>query len=155
VDWDRDAFDREFRRALGFLRERCDRLLAVTAPLDLGRPPAGAKVQDMNRVIETAAGQTGALLLDLRDLAGRNLVMADHVHPTAFGQIAMAERALAVLERDGMAVRTRPSELIEYRITRWKRLRADVTYAYRHGKVSARAAVIRALAALLAACGRR
>jgi lysophospholipase L1-like esterase len=155
VDWDRDAFDREFHRALRFLRGRCDRLLAVTAPLDLGRPPAGAKVQDMNRVIETAAGQTGALLLDLRDLAGRNLVMADHVHPTAFGQIAMAERALAVLERDGMAVRTRPSELIEYRITRWKRLRADVTYAYRHGKVSARAAVIRALAALLAACRRR
>ena len=35
--------------------------------------------------------------------------MADHVHPTAFGQIAIAERALAVLERDGMTVRTRPT----------------------------------------------
>ena len=28
--------------------------------------------------------------------------MADHVHPTAFGQIAIAERALAVLRRDGL-----------------------------------------------------
>ena len=35
--------------------------------------------------------------------------MADHVHPTAFGQIAIAERALAVLEADGMEVRARPS----------------------------------------------
>jgi lysophospholipase L1-like esterase len=144
VDWDGDDFDVNFRRGLGFLGARCDRVLTVTAPLDLGRPPAGARVLEMNRLIETAAGERGALVLDLRDLAGRDLVMPDHVHPTAFGQIAMAERALAVLGHDGMTVRARPSELIEYRITKWWRLRADVAYAYRHAKVSARAAVVRA-----------
>ena len=67
--------------------------------------------------------------------------MADHVHPTAFGQIAIAERALAVLERDGLTARTRPAELIvPAESTRWRRLRGDATYLYRHAKVSADAA---------------
>ena len=43
------------------------------------------------------AGELGALVLDLRSWGARNLVMTDHVHPTAFGQIDIAERALAVL----------------------------------------------------------
>ena len=69
--------------------------------------------------------------------------MADHVHPTAFGQVAIAERALAVLAADGMAVRARPSALIApSRPSRPRRLQGDVTYAYRHAKVSARAAAL-------------
>jgi hypothetical protein len=69
--------------------------------------------------------------------------MADHVHPTAFGQVAIAERALAVLGGAGMPVRQRPSQLISpSEQTRWRRLRGDATYAYRHAKVSARAATI-------------
>jgi hypothetical protein len=73
--------------------------------------------------------------------------MADHVHPTAFGQIAIAERALAVLADDGRPARRRPSSLLEWETTRAGRLRGDLTYAYRHAKVSARAAWIRARAA--------
>ncbi len=64
--------------------------------------------------------------------------MSDHVHPTAFGQIAIAER---VVERDGgtgMTVFVRPSDLVTYETTRTGRLRGDLTYAYRHAKVSAR-----------------
>ena len=78
-------------------------------------------------------------MLDLRGFGGRNLLMADHVHPTAFGQIAIAERALDLLAADGMPVRVRPSALIRYETTRVGRLRGDLTYAYRHAKVSARA----------------
>jgi hypothetical protein len=75
--------------------------------------------------------------------------MADHVHPTAFGQVAIAERALAVLEGDGMTVRARPSELISSSDPgRLRRLQGDVTYAYRHAKVSARAAALIARAQL-------
>jgi hypothetical protein len=70
--------------------------------------------------------------------------MADHVHPTAFGQIAIAERALDVLAADGMAVRVRPSSLIRYETTRVGRLRGDLTYAYRHAKVTARATFLAA-----------
>jgi lysophospholipase L1-like esterase len=141
LDWDRAAFDRGHRAALGFLAGRCDRVLTATVPLDLGRPPAGEKVREANAAIEASARDAGALVLDLRRFAGRRLVMADHVHPTAFGQIAIAEAGLDVLAADGMEVEVRPSTLIRYETTRFGRLRGDLTYAYRHAKVSARAAL--------------
>jgi lysophospholipase L1-like esterase len=143
LDWDAARFEQDFDAALSFLSRRCERTLAVTAPLDLGRPRAGAKVRDLNAAIERVAGERGALVVDLADFGARNQVMTDHVHPTAFGQIAIAERALAVLERDGMAVRVAPASLIVYEVTRWKRLRGDLTYLYRHAKVSARALALR------------
>ena len=139
-DWDPFAYEQGLGEALGFLAARCERTLTATIPLDLGRPRAGAKVQDANAIIERRAREAGALVVDLRDLRGRGVLMADHVHPTAFGQLAIAERALAVLERDGLHARTRPRELISYETTRWGRLRGDATYAYRHAKVSAEAA---------------
>jgi len=138
LDWDPRAYERDLRAALGFLCERCDRVLACTIPLDLGRPRAGASVHEANAVIERAAVDLGALVLDLRDFGARNRVMADAVHPTAFGQIAIAERALAVLAADGMTVRVHPTTLISYQATRWKRLRGDATYAYRRAKQALR-----------------
>jgi lysophospholipase L1-like esterase len=138
-DWQVKQFEPGFRDALRFLGERCDRVLALTAPLDLGRPRAGAKVRDLNAAIERLAAEQGALVLDLSDFGGRNLVMTDHVHPTAFGQIAIAERALDVLAADGAAIVVRPSSLIRYEASRRRRLRGEVTYVYRHLKVSLRA----------------
>jgi GDSL-like Lipase/Acylhydrolase family len=138
LDWDPRGFEAGYRTALRFLGPRCDRVLAVTAPLDLGRPRAGAKVRDLNEIIERLAGESDALILDLHDFGARNLVMPDHVHPTALGQIAIAERALDVLERAGMRVLVRPSALIHYDTTSWERLRSDTTYFYRHLKVSLR-----------------
>jgi hypothetical protein len=130
--------------ALGFLTARCERTLALTAPLDLGRPKAGTKVHELNAAVERAATAIGALVVDLSDFQARNRVMADRVHPTAFGQIAIAERALDVLARDGLAPRVRPSTLISWETTRWRRLRGDATYVYRSVKNGLRAAVIRA-----------
>ena len=144
VDWDAVAFEAGFARAMHFLAERCDRVLTMTAPLDLGRPRAGAKVEELDGVIDRVAGQVGALVVDLRAWGARNVVMTDHVHPTAFGQIDLAERALSVLAADGMQVLVRPSSLISFRITRRKRLRTDTTYVYRHLKVSARSVWLRA-----------
>jgi phospholipase/lecithinase/hemolysin len=108
-------------------------------PVDLGRPCAGEKVRVANAAIEASAEGAGALVLDLRSFKGRALLMADHVHPTAFGQIAIAEAALDLLAADGLPIRTRPTSLIHYETTRVGRLRGDLTYAYRHAKVSARA----------------
>jgi lysophospholipase L1-like esterase len=139
LDWDRAAFEHGHTAALAFLAERCDRVLTATVPLDLGRPRAGARVREANAAIEASARKAGALVLDLRSYGGRSLLMADHVHPTAFGQIAIAENALDLLADDGMTVRVRPSSLIHYETTRFGRLRGDLTYAYRHAKVSARA----------------
>ena len=142
LDWDRAAFERGHRAALAALAERCDRLLTLTVPLDLGRPRAEGKVQEVNAAIEASAAAAGALVLDLRGFGARNQVMTDHVHPTAFGQIAIAERALDVLAADGLPPQLRPSTLIRYETTPWRRLRGDATYSYRHAKVSARSALI-------------
>ena len=116
----------------------------MTAPIDLGRPRAAGKVRELDALIERVAGEAGAIVLDLREWGARNLVMTDHVHPTAFGQIDIAERALAVVARAGMRVAVPPSSLIFYETTWRRRLRADATYAYRHAKVSARSGWIRA-----------
>ena len=142
-DWDPVAFGRDFAAALGFLAARCDRTLALTAPLRLGRPPAGAKVGELNAAIVRAAAGARAFVVDLSDFGARNRVMADRVHPTAFGQIEIAERALDVLARDGLPSVVRPSALIDWETTRWRRLRGDATYVYRCVKDGLRAATMR------------
>ena len=141
-DWSPGAFAADYEPCLRFLAARCDRVLAVTAPLGLGLPPAGPKVADLNGVVRLAAGRAGALVLDLSDFGARNHVMADRVHPTAFGQIAIAERALAVLAADGLVAPVSPSSLISYRTTRVGRLRGDLSYVYRDAKLRARGAVV-------------
>jgi hypothetical protein len=142
VDWDARSYEGDYRAALSFLRERCERVLTMTVPLDLGRPRAGAKVAELDAIIEWVAAELGVLVVDLRAFGARNLLMTDHVHPTAFGQIAIAQRALAVLARDGVRVAVDPAELISYETTPWTRLRSDATYTYRHTKVNLRAACI-------------
>ena len=137
--FDELRFEEGLGVVLGVLGGRCDRLLVVTLPLELGLPRADAgSVAGANAAIERAAASCGALVLDLRRFGARNLVMADAVHPTAFGQIAIAERALDVLAADGMAVLVRPHTLIAYETTRWRRLRGDATYVYRRLKQALR-----------------
>ncbi len=138
LDWDAAAFAAGYREALAYLTARCERVLAVTVPLDLGRPRAGAKVHEANAVIEREANAAGALILDLRAFGARNLVMVDHVHPTAFGQIAIAEQALAVLRAAGLPTRAQPRSRIVVETTRAGRLRSDTTYVYRRLKLAAR-----------------
>lgn len=140
TDWEPVRFERDFAATLAFLTARCDRTLALTAPIDLGRPRPGPKVLELNAAVSRAAADAGALVVDLSDLRARNWVMADRVHPTAFGQIAIAERALEVLARHGQPARVYPSSLIRYETTRWKRLRGDSTYVYRSLKDGLRAA---------------
>jgi hypothetical protein len=134
VDWDPDTFASAYAAALDFLAGRCARVLTATAPLHLGVPPAGEKVAQLNAIIAAEASRRGALVVDLRHFGARNHVMADRVHPTAFGQIAIAERALGVLAGDGMTVRVAPSSLIVYETTWRGRLRGDLSYAYRSAK---------------------
>ncbi len=141
ITWDATAFAADFQTALRYIAARCDRVLTATAPVSLGRPPAGPKVGDLNRIVEETAARVGALVIDLRSFGARNHVMVDRVHPTAFGQIAIAERALAVLAADGLPPREPPANMISYHTTRWGRLRGDGTYVYRDVKARIRAAV--------------
>ncbi len=142
--WNAAAFERDYRAALRYIAGRADRTLVLTLPLGLGLPRAGTKVADSNAVIEAAASEHGALVGDLSGMRARNHLMADRVHPTALGQIAIAQRALAVLASDGLPARVAPSELISYRTTWHGRLRGDWTYAYRSAKLAARAYLARA-----------
>jgi hypothetical protein len=140
IDWDEEYFEPRYREALSFIAARCERTLTATIPLDLGRPRAGAKVEDANRLIERVAADVGSLVIDLRGFKGRRLLMADQVHPTAFGQIAIACKALEVLAADGADVRVDPWELVNWEETPAGRIRGDATYAYRRAKEELKAA---------------
>jgi hypothetical protein len=125
--------------------------MTVLIPRDLGRPRA-AGVGEANAIIAGAGG----LILDLRDFGARNHVMTDHVHPTAFGQVAIAERALNALAADGMDVRARPSALINPSAPGLRRgLQGDWTYVYRALKLQAGVAARRAARAAAARSGSR
>jgi lysophospholipase L1-like esterase len=167
-DWDPDAFAADLRKVLAHLAERCDRIVVLTIPLDLGRPRAGAKVEVANATLEEAAREVGATIVDLRGFRGRRVLMPDHVHPTALGQIAIAEKVIEAMAQEGMPVfiprlrqgdgddpRTNlpavreggghPRPPVTYETTWTGRLRGDLTYTYRHAKVSGRALRIRLL----------
>jgi lysophospholipase L1-like esterase len=139
VDWDPAVYERDFGRALSLVSEHADRVVTCTIPLDLGRPRAGAKVEDANQIIEAAARDAGALVADLRGFRGRRILMADQVHPTAFGQLAIACKALEALAADGLTARTDPWQLVDWDETRLGRLRGDATYTYRRAKQAAKA----------------
>jgi lysophospholipase L1-like esterase len=173
LDWDADAYAADLATVLDFLAGRCRRVVVLTIPTDLGRPRAGARVEVANAVIEEAVGEmtaraaapgaaagageaarTGgaaggseATIVDLRGFRGRGVLMADHVHPTALGQVAIAERVVDALAVTGMRVLAHPRDLVVYEVTWTDRLRGDATYAYRHAKVSARSAWLRSRAA--------
>jgi acetyltransferase-like isoleucine patch superfamily enzyme/lysophospholipase L1-like esterase len=96
--FDPAAFDRDVRAAAAGLAPRCARLLLLTVPLDLGRPRAGAeKVGRANSSIRAAAAAVGATVVALEDLAGWRVLLPDAVHPTAPGQLEIADRAARAL----------------------------------------------------------
>jgi lysophospholipase L1-like esterase len=141
--FDLDQYAADLEVALAFLRGRCDRLLTATIPLDMGRPRNPELIERVNVTIEAEAARHGALVLDLRRFGGRRVMMADHVHPTALGQVAIARLALARLAAEGLPTRVDPATLAVPAVGGRARLRADITYAYRHLKQNALIAIAR------------
>jgi hypothetical protein len=97
VGWDAAACAAALEAILAALAQRAGRLCVATVPLDLGRPRAGAKVADLNAIIRERAAARGATVVSLDDLRGWRLVLPDAVHPTALGQLEIAERAARAL----------------------------------------------------------
>jgi lysophospholipase L1-like esterase len=120
VDWDARAYEAALRRILGTLGERADRVCVATIPLDLGRPRAGAKVADLNAIVRRLAEEHSATVVALDDLRGWRHLFPDAVHPTALGQLEIAERAAAILD-----LPVRPSAIADADAG----LLADVRYA--------------------------
>jgi lysophospholipase L1-like esterase len=108
--WDPARFGANLRTAFDRLAQTCERTLILTMPEDLGRPLAGGRLE-ANELIRDAAGEAGAVVAELADLTGWRLVLPDAVHPTALGQLEIAERAARALEAAGVPVPRRPSEL--------------------------------------------
>jgi GDSL-like lipase/acylhydrolase family protein len=97
------------------------RVLVMTIPLDLGRPPVPPeRIERANREIERLGGEHGASVVDLRGLRGWKLVLPDQVHLTALGQLHVAGLAARAVGsgRD-------PGELADPH----RSMRADVRYA--------------------------
>src|SRR4051812_28952040 len=108
LKWDPGPFARDYATALAGLTARCERVVALTIPLDLGRPRAGAKVGEANAIIRAAAAEAGAGVVALDDLRGRRHLLPDAVHPHAVGQLEIADRAARALGAPQL-----PSELAE------------------------------------------
>ena len=66
-------------------------------PADLGRPRAAPKPRAASAIVRAVAREHGAALADLDDLAGAPWLLPDAVHPTARGQLEIADRAARAL----------------------------------------------------------
>jgi lysophospholipase L1-like esterase len=95
--FDLDDYERDLLAIAEGLRERSDRLLLCTLPMDLGRPRAAPKPAIANGAVRRVARATGAVLCELDDLGGWVELMPDAVHPTAVGQVEIADRAARAL----------------------------------------------------------
>jgi len=96
-DFDLASYERDLGALARGLLERSDRLLLCTLPLDLGRPRAAPKPAIAGAAVRRVAGATGAALCVLDDLRGWVEIWPDEVHPSAIGQLAMADRAARAL----------------------------------------------------------
>jgi lysophospholipase L1-like esterase len=124
VDWDAGAYEQALRAGAAAVADRSERLLLCTVPADLGRPRAAPKPSAASAIVRAVAGDHGAALAEFDDLAGPPWLLPDAVHPTARGQLEIADRAARAL---GAA--TLPSSLIEIHGSR----RARARFAARWG----------------------
>jgi lysophospholipase L1-like esterase len=108
LDWDAAAFERDLRAIADAAAQASDRLLLCTLPSDLGRPRAGDKPRVASAIVRAIANDHGATVAAFDDLAGRPWLMPDAVHPTAVGELEMADRAARALDAPRL-----PSSLIE------------------------------------------
>jgi GDSL-like Lipase/Acylhydrolase family len=108
LDWDTAAFERDLRAIAGALAAASERLLMCTLPTDLGRPRAAPKPQAASAIVRAVAADVGASVVALDDLSGRPWLMPDAVHPTAVGELEIADRAAGAL-----GARRLPSSLVE------------------------------------------
>jgi lysophospholipase L1-like esterase len=122
------AYARDLRAIAEAVAAASDRVLLLTVPADLGRPRAAPKPRAANAIVRRVAADTGAAVVELEDLAGAPWLLPDAVHPTAVGQLEIADRAARVL-----GARRLPSSTVEVHRSR----RARGRFAARRGMLLA------------------
>jgi lysophospholipase L1-like esterase len=121
VAFDAEVFGDAVGRVVAALGELASRVVVLTVPRDLGRPLAGA-VEPANSLLRAAAA--GHTVVSLEDFGGWRHVLPDAVHPTALGQVEIADRVARAL-----GVTPLPSEVAEVRRTLANDLRFAPFYA--------------------------
>ena len=128
-DFEAGAYERDLRAIAAAVAAASDRLVLCTLPADLGRPRAAPKPRAAGAVVRAVADDAGAVLVDLENLSGPPWLLPDEVHPTAIGQLEIADRAARAL-----GARRLPSSLVEIHASR----RARARFAARRGVLLAR-----------------
>lgn len=123
-DFDDAAYERDLRAIAAAAGAASGRLVLCTLPEDLGRPRAAPKPARASAIVRRVAADVGASVVALDDLAGAPWLLPDAVHPTAVGQLEIADRAARVLGAPRL-----PSETVEIHDSR----RARGRFAARHG----------------------
>ena len=121
------AYERDLADVASGLAARADTLLMLTLPHDLGRPTSAPKPQAANAIVRHVAAAHGAVVADLADFGGWTHVLPDVVHPTAVGQVEIADRAARAL-----GAQLLPSALVA------DSRGADVRYVPAHARALAR-----------------
>jgi lysophospholipase L1-like esterase len=96
-DWDAAAYERDLDAIAARLLRRAGRLLMLTLPLNLGRPTCAPKPVQAGAAVRRVAATHGAAVAELDDFGGWTHVLPDLVHPTALGQLDIADRAARAL----------------------------------------------------------
>jgi lysophospholipase L1-like esterase len=118
LDFDAAEYERDLRAIATAADAAADRLVLCTLPADLGRPRAAPKPATASAIVRTVAAELGATVVALDDLAGSPWVLPDAVHPTALGQLEIADRAARALGAEH-----RPSANVEVHDSRRARTR--------------------------------
>jgi lysophospholipase L1-like esterase len=122
--FDPDAYERDLRAIVRAVDAAAERVVVCTIPADLGRPRAAPKPRTANAIVRRVAAEVGATVVALDDLAGAPWLLPDAVHPTAVGQLEIADRAARALGAPRL-----PSASVEVHRSR----RARGRFAARHG----------------------
>jgi lysophospholipase L1-like esterase len=122
--FDAAAYERDLRAVVAAVSDASERVVLCTIPADLGRPRAAPKPRIANGIIRSLAAAANADVVELEDLAGAPFLLPDAVHPTAVGQLEIADRAAGALSAPRL-----PSSTVEVHRSR----RARGRFAARQG----------------------
>jgi lysophospholipase L1-like esterase len=127
--FDPRAYEQDLRAIAEAVGAASERLVLCTIPADLGRPRAAPKPRQVSAIVRRIATDHGAAVAALDDLAGAPWLLPDAVHPTALGQLEIADRAARAL-----GAPTVPSSLTEV----YDSHRAQARFRARWGALLAR-----------------
>lgn len=146
LDWDEGRYAANLHTALTHLTAHAERVVVSNLPASFRRLPGApghfrTRVAAVNRIVDQAVVEHGALLLDVRDLTGVRLTRADKVHPSAVGMLEMGDRAALAL-----GIEPLPSAMLDG-ATHLRRptLRLVTAYGLRYAEATARVVVKRAI----------